>query len=101
MHAAILAIFGGGDGGSRNDWAAHMLASMSDEDRIALAHVLAPGLAILPADMTAEQAARSLAGSAMADRVRVSAPDIYALLVEARRATWRQMVAVMGESGDE
>ena len=56
-----------------------------------------PGYVILPADMTAEQAARSLAGSGLAQRLRVSNPDLYALLVEARRATWREMVAVMGE----
>ena len=101
MHAAILAIFGGGDGGSRNDWAAHMLASMSDEDRIALAHALAPGLAILPAEMTDAQAARSLAGSGLAQRLRVSSPETYAEMVERRRATWREMVAVMGEGSDD
>jgi hypothetical protein len=65
------------------------------------AALAAANYAILPAEMTAEQAARSLAGSGLADRVRVSAPDIYALLVEARRATWREMVAVMGEGSDD
>ena len=72
-----------------------------DDVRTILSALTAAGYVILPAEMTAEQAARSLAGSAMADRMRVSAPDIYALLVKARRATWREMVAVMGESGDE
>jgi hypothetical protein len=47
--------------------------------------------------MTPEQAARSLSGSAVADRVRVSSPGHFALLVESRRASWRDMVAVMGE----
>jgi hypothetical protein len=61
----------------------------------------AAGYVILPAEMTAEQAARSMAGSAVADRLRVSSPEHFALMVEARRATWREMVAVMRESGDE
>jgi hypothetical protein len=66
-----------------------------------LSVLTAAGYVILPAEMSAEQAARSLAGSALADRLRVSSPEHFELLVEARRATWREMVAVMGESGDE
>jgi hypothetical protein len=61
----------------------------------------AAGLVILPAEMTDAQAARSLAGSGLAQRLRVSNPETYAEMVERRRATWRELVAVMGESGDE
>jgi hypothetical protein len=64
----------------------------------ALAALTSANYVILPAEMTAEQAARSLAGSPVAERVRVSSPEIYARMVEARRATWRQMVAVMRET---
>jgi hypothetical protein len=55
------------------------------------------GYVILPAEMTVEQAARSLDGHALADRVRDVNPEMFARLVEMRRATWRQMVAVMQE----
>jgi len=55
------------------------------------------GYAILPAEMTEEQARRSLAGNRLADRLRDVDPEHFARLVEARRATWREMVKVMGE----
>ena len=71
------------------------------EARACLSTLTAAGLVILPAEMTAEQAARSLAGSGLAQRLRVSSPETYAEMVERRRATWREMVRVMGESGDE
>jgi hypothetical protein len=59
------------------------------------------GFVILPAEMTEAQAIRSMAGHALPDRVRDVNPEMFARLVELRRATWRQMVAVMRESGDE
>jgi hypothetical protein len=77
------------------------LLCMDKGKRAALARALVPECAILPADMTEAQAARSLAGSGLAQRLRVSSPETYAEMVERRRATWREMVAVMGESGDE
>jgi hypothetical protein len=70
-------------------------------DRLAFARAVVPGFVLLPADMTEAQAARSLAGSGLAQRLRVSSPETYAEMVERRRATWREMVAVMRESGDE
>jgi hypothetical protein len=62
-----------------------------------LQRMRAAGYVIIPAEMTTEQAARSLAGSAVAERVRVSSPDIYARLIESRQASWRDMARVMGE----
>jgi len=62
-----------------------------------LAEYTARGFVILPAEMTEEQAHRSLAGHALADRMRDTNPEHFAWLVEARRATWREMVKVMGE----
>ena len=67
----------------------------------AISALTSAGLAILPADMTEAQAARSLAGSGLAQRLRVSSPETYAEMVERRRATWREMVAVMGEGSDD
>jgi hypothetical protein len=75
-----------------------MSDTLSDKIVEAAARALtAAGYVILPAEMTEAQAARSLAGSPVAERVRVSNPELYAEMVERRRATWRQMVAVMGE----
>jgi len=59
------------------------------------------GYVLLPAEMTEEQARRSLAGNRLADRLRDVDPEHFARLVEARRATWRQMVKVMGEGGGD
>ena len=78
------------------EWAGYL----SDADYMA-GLLTAANYVILPAEMTAEQAARLLAGSGLAQRLRVSNPDLYALLVEARRATWREMVAAMGEGSDD
>jgi hypothetical protein len=66
-------------------------------DARAFREALAPGFVVLPAEMTEEQAHRSLAGHALADRMRDTNPEHFAWLVEARRATWREMVKVMGE----
>jgi hypothetical protein len=66
-----------------------------------LSALTAAGYVILPAEMTEEQAVRSLAGSAVTERVRVSSPDFYARLVESRQASWRQLVRVMGEAEGE
>jgi len=63
----------------------------------ATAALTAAGYVILPAEMTSEQAARSLDGHALPDRVRDVNPEMFATLVRLRRATWRQMVAVMQE----
>jgi hypothetical protein len=65
-----------------------------------LSALTAAGYVILPAEMTVEQAARSLDGSGLAQRLRVSSPETYAEMVERRRGTWREMVAVMGEGSD-
>jgi hypothetical protein len=66
-------------------------------DRLALARALVPGFAIVPLEMTPEQARRSLAGHAVADRVRDANPAEYERMVAMRQATWRQLVAAMGE----
>jgi hypothetical protein len=65
------------------------------------AALTAAGYVILPAEMTEAQAIRSMAGHALADRVRDTNPAEFARWIEMRRATWRQMVVVMKESGDE
>jgi hypothetical protein len=61
-----------------------------------LAEYTARGFVVLPAEMTEEQARRSLAGNRLADRLRDVDPEHFARLVESRRATWREMVKVMG-----
>ena len=66
-----------------------------------LAALAAAGLAVVPVEMTPEQARRSLAGHALPDRVRDANPAEYKRIVAMRQATWRQLVAAMGEAGDE
>jgi hypothetical protein len=61
----------------------------------------AAGYAVVPVEMTDEQARRSLDGNRLADRLRAVDPEHFALLVASRRATWRQMVAEMKENADE
>jgi hypothetical protein len=65
--------------------------------RACLSALAAAGYAVVPIEMTPEQARRSLAGHALADRVREANPAEFARWVEMRRATWRQLVAAMGE----
>ncbi len=74
-------------------WATHIA-------RACLSALAAAGYILLPAEMTEEQARRSLNGHALADRIRDGNPEHFALLVASRRATWRQMVAEMREGGD-
>jgi len=57
---------------------------------------MVPGYAVVPVEMTPEQARRSLAGHALADRVRDANPAAYERMVAMRQATWRQMVKAMG-----
>lgn len=47
--------------------------------------------------MTEEQARRSLDRHVLVQRLRNVNPEEFARVVEMRRATWRQMVAVMKE----
>jgi hypothetical protein len=78
------------------------LEAVADADADAILSALtAAGYVILQAEMSAEQAARSMAGHALADRVRDINPAEFARWIEMRRATWRQMVVVMKESGAE
>ena len=78
------------------------LEAVADADADAILSALtAAGYVILPAEMTEAQAIRSMAGHALADRVRDTNPAEFARWIEMRRATWRQMVVVMKESGDE
>jgi hypothetical protein len=79
-----------GDAGWR--WDQH-----TEQGTALTAALTAAGYVILPAEMTSEQAARSLDGHALPDRVRDVNPEMFATLVRLRRATWRQMVAVMQE----
>jgi hypothetical protein len=67
---------------------------------LARACLSAAGYILVPAEMTEEQARRSLDGHALADRIRDGNPEHFALLVASRRETWRQMVKVMGQGGD-
>jgi len=53
------------------------------------------GFVLVPAEMTEAQAIRSMAGHALADRVRDVNPAEFARWVQMRRATWRQLVAAM------
>jgi hypothetical protein len=66
--------------------------------RACLAAVHAAGFAVVPVEMTDEQARRSLDGNRLADRIRDVDPEHFARLVESRRATWRQLVTVMKEA---
>jgi len=66
-----------------------------------LTALTAAGYAVVPIEMTPEQARRSLAGHAVPDRVREANPAEYERLVAMRQATWRQLVQAMGETTDE
>lgn len=53
------------------------------------------GYVTVSAEMTEAQAAASFAGSPVAMRMQYQNPDLFAKLIEARRATWRELVRVM------